>query len=65
MPPEHVTYVPSVAQYRISCGDQRATIVEVGGGVREYFAGERAVLEPYPIEAIPAGTTPTSRPVRA
>lgn len=52
MPPELDGHVPSGAQYGIACGDQRATIVEVGGGIREYFAGERAVLEPYPIEAI-------------
>jgi aldose 1-epimerase len=43
---------PSGEQFEIRHGDQRATIVEVGGGIREFFAGERAVLEPFPPEAI-------------
>lgn len=43
---------PSGSQFEIVHGEQRATIVEVGGGIREYFAGERAVLEPYPVDAI-------------
>jgi aldose 1-epimerase len=43
---------PSGEQFEIHHGDQRATIVEVGGGIRELYAGERAVLEPYPLEAI-------------
>lgn len=38
---------PSGEQFEIVGGDQRATIVEVGGGVRCYSVGERAVLEPY------------------
>jgi aldose 1-epimerase len=38
---------PSGEQFEISLGDQRATIVEVGGGIREYAVGERAVLDPY------------------
>lgn len=41
---------PSGEQFEIVRGDQRATIVEVGGGIREYVVGERTVLEPYPIE---------------
>jgi aldose 1-epimerase len=41
---------PSGAQYEISFGDQVATIVEVGGGVREYRVGDRNVLDPYPVE---------------
>jgi aldose 1-epimerase len=44
--------LPSGEQFQIAFGEQRATIVEVGGGVREYFAGAREVLEPYPVEAI-------------
>ncbi|HVM65429.1 MAG TPA: aldose 1-epimerase family protein, partial [Acidimicrobiales bacterium] len=40
---------PSGAQYEISHGDQRATIVEVGGGVRAYSWGDRDVLDPYPL----------------
>jgi aldose 1-epimerase len=43
---------PSGEQLAIAHGEQRATIVEVGGGVREYFAGERAVLDPYPRDAV-------------
>jgi aldose 1-epimerase len=38
---------PSGEQYAIRRGDQRATVVEVGGGIREYRVGERDVLEPY------------------
>jgi aldose 1-epimerase len=43
---------PSGEQFEIVHGDQRATIVEVGGGVREYTVGERPVLDPYPREAM-------------
>jgi len=38
---------PSGAQRRISYGDQHATIVEVGAGVREYRVGDRDVFHPY------------------
>ncbi|MGB3411703.1 MAG: aldose 1-epimerase family protein [Microthrixaceae bacterium] len=41
---------PSGQQFEIGYGDQRATIVEVGGGVREYFVGSRAVLNPYEVD---------------
>ena len=40
---------PSGEQFEIVHGQQRATIVEVGGGVREYVVGERPVLDPYPV----------------
>jgi aldose 1-epimerase len=43
---------PSGRQFEISSGDQHATIVEVGGGVREYAVGGRDVLEPYRREDI-------------
>lgn len=43
---------PSGEQFEISRGEQRATIVEVGGGIREYEVGGRAVLDPYPLGAI-------------
>jgi aldose 1-epimerase len=43
---------PSGRQYEIAHGEQRATIVEVGGGVREYSVAGRAVLDPYPAGAI-------------
>jgi aldose 1-epimerase len=41
---------PSGEQFEISFGEQRATVVEVGGGLREYAVGDRAVLEPYPLD---------------
>ena len=43
---------PSGAQFHISAGSHRATIVEVGGGIREYAVGSRDVLDPYPLEAM-------------
>jgi len=45
-----MTTHPSGEQFHISLGDQRATIVEVGGGVREYEVGRRAVLDSYPLD---------------
>ncbi len=43
---------PSGEQFEIAHGSQRATVVEVGGGVREYRVGDRPVLDPYPVEAM-------------
>jgi aldose 1-epimerase len=43
---------PSGEQFEIVHEDQRATIVEVGAGVREYAVGARPVLDPYPVEAM-------------
>ncbi len=43
---------PSGEQLEIRHGDQRATIVEVGGGVRAYEVGGRPVLDPYPEDAM-------------
>ncbi len=43
-----MTFAPSGRQFEISAGDQHATIVEVGGGIRSYRAGDRDVLQPYP-----------------
>ncbi|GAC1364810.1 MAG: aldose 1-epimerase family protein [Actinomycetota bacterium] len=40
---------PSGEQFTIGYGDQRATVVEVGGGVREYSRGGRPVLDPYDV----------------
>lgn len=45
-----MTPMPSGEQFEIRHGDQRATIVEVGGGVREYQVAARLVLDPYPVE---------------
>jgi len=41
---------PSGEQFEISSGEHRATIVEVGGGIREYEAGGRPVLEAFPLD---------------
>jgi aldose 1-epimerase len=43
---------PSGEQLEISYRDQRATVVEVGGGVREYRVGDRPVLDPYPVDGM-------------
>lgn len=43
---------PSGDQFQIAHGEHTATIVEVGGGVREYRVGERDVLHPYAEYAI-------------
>jgi aldose 1-epimerase len=39
---------PSGEQLEISLGEQRATVVEVGGGIRSYSVAGRDVLDPYP-----------------
>jgi aldose 1-epimerase len=46
---------PSGEQFEIRFERQHATVVEVGGGLREYFAGDRPVLDPYPREAMSDG----------
>src|SRR4051794_3422764 len=43
---------PSGEQFDIRHGEQRATIVEVGGGVRAYDVADRPVLDPYPLDAM-------------
>jgi aldose 1-epimerase len=45
-------FTPSGEQFEIASGQQRATIVEVGGGVREYSVGAYPVLDPYPVGEI-------------
>ncbi len=50
-----MSVAPSGEQFEISAGAQRATIVEVGGGVREYYVDGRAVLDPYPAEQMADG----------
>jgi aldose 1-epimerase len=47
-----VATLPSGAQFELTHGAQRATIVEVGGGIRAYSVAGRDVLDPYPAEAI-------------
>lgn len=46
---------PSGRNLEISWGDQRAVVVEVGGGIRCYEVGDRPVLDPYPIECMGDG----------
>lgn len=41
---------PTGEQFEITYGDQRATAVEVGGGLREYVVGERPVLDGYGVD---------------
>ena len=43
---------PSGRQYEIAFGQQRATVVEVGGGIRSYCVGDRDVLHPYAVDAL-------------
>jgi aldose 1-epimerase len=50
---------PSGGQFEIRYGAQRATVVEVGGGVRQYRAGDRPVLDPYPENAMCDGARGT------
>ena len=47
---------PSGEQFEIALGDQRAVVVEVGGGVRMYSAGGRDILDGYELgEICPSG----------
>jgi aldose 1-epimerase len=46
---------PSGRQYEIGLAEQRAVVVEVGGGVRVYEVDERPVLDPYPVDAMADG----------
>lgn len=43
---------PSGKQLEVTWEDQRATVVEVGGGIRQYTVGDRPVLDPYPVDAM-------------
>jgi aldose 1-epimerase len=46
---------PSGRQVAISSGDQHATIVEVGGGLRSYRRGDWDVLDGYAVDAMASG----------
>jgi aldose 1-epimerase len=46
---------PSGEQFELVWGDQRATVVEVGGGIRAYSVGDRPVLDPFGREAMSDG----------
>ncbi|MDQ1614784.1 MAG: aldose 1-epimerase [Actinomycetota bacterium] len=42
-------------QFELRHGEQRAVVVEAGGGLREYAVGDRPVLDGYPVSATPDG----------
>jgi aldose 1-epimerase len=46
---------PSGAQWELSHGDQRAVVVEVGGGLRSYDVAGRPVLDGYDVGAMADG----------
>ncbi len=46
---------PSGEQFELSHGDQRATVVEVGGGIRCYTEGSRPLLDGYSGEEMCSG----------
>jgi aldose 1-epimerase len=50
-----LTFTPSGEQFAIAHGDQRAVIVEAGGGIRCYDVGGRSVLDPYAEDAMSDG----------
>ena len=43
---------PSGEQFQLTLGEQRAVVVEVGGGIRTYSVGAREVLDPYPLDSM-------------
>jgi aldose 1-epimerase len=47
--------LPSGEQFQIAHGQQRATVVEVGGAIREYYVEDRPVLDPFPANAMSDG----------
>ena len=47
---------PSGRQVELVWGDQRLTVVEVGGGLRTYDVGGRAVLDGYPPDSLSTGS---------
>ncbi len=46
---------PSGEQYELVSGDLRATVVEVGGALRELHIGDRPVLDGYPVDEMCVG----------
>jgi aldose 1-epimerase len=48
---------PTGEQFELLLGDQRATVVEVGGGLRTYSLGDRDVLDGYGVDEL----TPSDR----
>lgn len=53
--PGPLTVLPSGEQFEIRADGQRATIVEVGGGLREYEVDSRPVIEPYSVDRMRDG----------
>ena len=47
--------LPSGRQITIGHGEQRATIVEVGGAIRDYRVGDRALLDGFPADEMCTG----------
>lgn len=45
-----MTIRPSGTQFEITAGDNRVSIVEVGGGIRSFLAGGRPVLDGYDVD---------------
>lgn len=50
---------PSGEQFTITAGTQRATLVEVGGGIREYISNDRHLLDGYALEEMVSGARGT------
>jgi aldose 1-epimerase len=48
--PQRAAIPPSGEQFEIAAGDQRAVVVEVGGGLRVYSAGGRELLDGYEVD---------------
>lgn len=53
--PGPLTVLPSGEKFEIRADGQRATIVEVGGGLREYAVDSRPVIEPYSVDRMRDG----------
>ena len=53
--PGPLTVLPSGELFETRADGQRATIVEVGGGLREYEVDSRPVIEPYSVDRMRDG----------
>ena len=59
-----VSIAPSGTQYEITHREQRAVIVEVGGGLRGYSVAGRGLLDGYGVDDdMPFGSRPGTDPV--
>jgi aldose 1-epimerase len=50
--PRLLSRAPSGRQFDIGFGTQRATVVEVGGGIRAYRDADRDILHPYDLDSL-------------